>query len=253
MIKEKNKEKEYLKYIAQCKLSKNNPFVIFCKENGKELFVISSDNSTDDIKKLDMLTKYKVLYDTAIDLVDKISFSLENAIEDTYSEEILNQFDMFQTTSQTEWNIYYNIENALFRLEALWDILAQIYNVLYALEDDIKNVYHSHIFSSHKKWINKYWVNGKPKEIALISNYCNENDDTNIDDGMWKGNYHYVNSLRNNMTHKFSIAKSYISSYTLSIKDHPAYIIKRTAEVFSVLQDFIREVCTKIIIEESKN
>lgn len=62
-----------------------------------------------------------------------------------------------------------------------------------------------------------------------------------------KGNYTYVNSLRNDMTHKFSISRSAFSGYALKLKSHPSFIIKKVAECFSVLQDFINEACEKII------
>lgn len=256
MTEQKIKEKEYLINISRCKLAEENPFIIRIGDD-KELYAVgdaflaasdSGDYIDEFFKKIDVISNYKALYDIAVDLTEKISFSLETAIENTYSDEILSKFDAFHSKGKKEWYVYYNIENAVFRIEALWDILAQIYNIKYALENDVKRVYHNRIFSKEKIWLEKYWKNGMPKNIELIADYYKEEDNTDID-GMWKGNYEYVNSLRNDMTHKISIAITLISSYAFTFKMHPAFILKRTCECFFVLQDFINEAC-KIIIEE---
>lgn len=244
MTEQEKREKEYLLDISQCKLPSENPFIIRIEDN-KEMFVIAP-NSSDFSNKLDVISKYRTLFDTVIDLITKISFSLENAVEDTYSDEVQNQFNMIHPGGQKEWNAYYNIENAIFRIEALWDILAQIYNVKFKLEDDIKNVYHKRIFSKQEQWIEKYWKSGVPSEIDLIADYLVEKDDIDITDGMWRGNYSYVNSLRNDMTHKYSISRSAISSYAFTLKNPPSFIIKRVAECFTMLQDFIYEALKKI-------
>lgn len=68
----------------------------------------------------------------------------------------------------------------------------------------------------------------------------------------WKGNYKFINSLRNNMTHKFSISKSTMSSYAFEMKHHPSFILKRLCESFSTLQRFIYDVC-KVIVEEAED
>jgi hypothetical protein len=237
--------KEYLLNLSQCTLPKENPFIIYCGDN-KEMFVISPADSA-FAHELDTLSRYKTLFDTVIDLTSKISYSLKNAIEDTFSDEVLYHFDMIHAGGDNEWNAYYNIENALFRIEALWDILAQIYNVKYSLEKDIKSVYHTRIFSRKERWIKKYWSSGVPSEISTIVKYFEEEDNTEISVGMWQGNYSFVNSLRNDMTHKFSISRSAFSSYAFELKNHPIFILRRVAECFSVLQDFIYEVCENIL------
>lgn len=247
MTEQQNKEKEYLLTVSQYMLPNENPFAIRVEED-KELFVISPAN-TDFLNDLDTISRYKTLFDTVSDLTFKISFSLRNAIETAYSSDVLNEFDLLQIGGESEWSTYYYIENALFRIEALWDILAQIYNVKYALEDDIKNVYHSRIFSNKDRWVNKYWKSGMPDEIKSIMDYFMEDDNTDITESAWKGNYRYVNSLRNDMTHKFSISRSSLSSYAFELKNHPSFIIKRVAECFSVLQGFIWQVCESIMEE----
>ena len=237
MDEQQIKEKKYLQSISECNLAKNNPFIID-NGDGKELSVIASD-SNHLMQELDKISTYRTLYDTAYDLASKIAFSLKNAIEYSYSKEVLNQFDMIHTGGKEEWIAYYNIENALFRIESLWDILAQIYNVKYSLRENIKNVYHNRIFSDNKKYVNKYWNSGVPSEVQTITNYIREEDDTEVVEGKWKGNYKYVNSLRNTMTHRLSISRSSLSSYAFChLKSSPHFILRRTAECFAMLQNF---------------
>lgn len=102
-----------------------------------------------------MISKYRSLYDVVLDLKGKISFSLDEAIEYAYSETMLDTFSLAGSSSEEEWFAYYYVENALFRIEALWDILAQIYNIKYSLGLDKKHVIHSRIFSKDERWTKK--------------------------------------------------------------------------------------------------
>ena len=247
MTESQEKQKEYLKNIYRGKLPRENPFIIDLG-NGKELFVISpGDNNF--ARELDIISRYRSLYDIVLDLKGKINFSLDNAIDRAYSDELIESFNVIGPASDDEWFAYYYIENALFRIETMWDILAQIYNIKYELGLDMKQVYHSRIFSSEERFVQKYWKNSVPKEIQSVSDYFNETDNTDISDGMWKGNYKYINDLRNNMTHKIAISQESFSSYSFSFKEPPLYILKRVTEGYAQLEDFIYIACKNIMAE----
>lgn len=240
----------YIRNLYQDILPQSNPFIIRVDDD-KEVFVIASGR--DHLcENMDLISQYKTLYDTALDLSFKISYSLDKAIENAYSKKLINNYDLMYSCGKEEWNAYYYIENAVFRIEALWDILGQIVNIKYSLGLSKKSVYHSRIFSKETRNINQFWPNGMPNEIVAYAEYMLEEDDTTIENGMWKGNYRYVNSLRNEMAHQISISQSAISSYSFSLKEHPAFILKRVTENFATLEGFIYEIC-KQIIEESKN
>lgn len=249
MTEQEKNEKEYLLRTSNCILSKENPFVVLW-EKDKELFMIGSPYSTIS-EKLDRMTQYRTLYDIVIDLSLKIEYSLKNAIENAYSDEALKEFDILHVRTGREWSAYYYIENALFRIESLWDILAQIFNVKYSLESDIKKIYHDHVFSKEKKWEKRYWSSGMPDEIEKIVEYLEEEDNTDIDNGEWKGNYHFVKLLRNDMTHKLSISESTVSNYSFCLRKPPAYIIKRASECFASLQNIIYSACGSIVKTEA--
>lgn len=246
---DKQHEKEYLHSLYKDKLPDENPFIMYM-EDDKELFIINNGNDK-TMSDLDVLSKYRGLYDTVLDLREKIIYSLDNAIEYAYTDDVQEKYSILSQSGHNEWMAYYSIENAMFRIEALWDILAHFYNIKYELGEEIHKVYHSRIFSSDETKLRKYWCNNPSSEVTKIISYLNENDDTSID-GEWKGNYKFINSLRNNMTHKFSISQSTISSYAFEFKHHPSFILKRLCESFSTLEKFIFEICDSII-EEMEN
>lgn len=247
MNEQEIKEREYLLNVSQYKLPKYNPFKLLMDDE-KELFVVAHPDIPYG-NEMDKITQYGTLFDSMMDLAVKINISLQMAIENTYSDEVLNQFSVINNGGENECRAYFHIENALFRVEALWDILAQICNVRYSLGEKIKKVYHTRIFSKKENWIKKYWISGMPEEVEKIADYLTEEDNTDIYDGMWEGNYIFVNNLRNDMTHKFAISKSFLSSYASEIRHHPSYILKRVGECFSVLQDFINVVLENITEE----
>lgn len=245
MIEQQMKEKHYLYSVYRDKLPDKNPFLIHI-ENGAEIFIVVPENDT-SFEKLDTLTKYKELYKTAIDLKKKIIYALDNAIEYAYSCNLQNQYNLLSSSGNEEWLAYYNIENALFRVEALWDILGHFYNIKYNLGIEINRVYHNRIFSNWEKYVSIYWDNNPPEDAKKIILYLNESDDTETE-GEWKGNYHFINSLRNNMTHKISISQSTMSSYaSLELKHHPTFILKRLCENFATLESYIDDVCNSIL------
>ena len=241
------KEKEYLQNIYKGRLPRNNPFIMNIGD-GKEVFVMALGDNTFG-KNMDMISQYRSLYDTVLDLKRKIAFSLNEAIEKAYSEAVLDNFGFTNKVTLEEWYAYYYAENAIFRIEALWDILAQIYNLKYSLEADKKHVMHSRIFSKQDRVVNRYWKGAIPDEISEIADYIAEDDDTSVEDGMWKGNYAYVNSLRNNMTHQISISNNSFSSYAFSFKEPPSYMLKRVTECYAKLEDFIYKACENVMDE----
>ena len=76
-----------------------------------------------------------------IDLDWKIKFSFDKAIEYAYSEPVQNNFSIFRVETEEERNAYYYIENAIFRITTLWDILANIYNIYYEINIKSRDIY----------------------------------------------------------------------------------------------------------------
>jgi hypothetical protein len=190
------KEKEYLMTVFTDKLPNDNPFIIRVAED-KEMFIISPGANVFG-SELNKISQFRDLYSTVLDLRNKIGYSLEKAIEYAYSDEVMENYNTLHTSGNNEWLAYYFIENAMFRVETMWDILAHIYNIKYDLGEPIHKVYHRRIFSNQDNYRKKYWNGNPPQDVQEIIDYINEDDDT--DGEIWKGNYSFINTLRNNIT-----------------------------------------------------
>ena len=138
---------------------------------GKEVigYIPSINNNNDEY---DQLFKYKTFFNTILDIDCKIKYSFERSIDLTYNSDILKNFNPF-ATHKDEFEIYYFIENAVFRISTLWDILAQLYNIKYKFNDNLKQINYNKIF---KNWdledIEKYQIiyefkKGKYKSIIM--------------------------------------------------------------------------------------
>ncbi|WP_133969604.1 Cthe_2314 family HEPN domain-containing protein [Eubacterium limosum] len=178
----------------------------------------------------------KTLYDTLIDLDWKIKVSFQESIKYTYSDPVQKEFSIIKTDTEEEKLSYYYIENALFRTLTLWDILAQLYRINYDINVPKDRVYHKKIFNPRNIHNEKF-----KKKAIEINNYFEQDDNTDIV-GEWKGNYAFVNSLRNKMTHRNSPNVSVMSDFDLNFKNHPSYQLKRIVEDYAVVSKYIREI-----------
>ena len=186
------------------------------------------------------LMQYKTLYDTVVDLDWKIKLSFEKAINYSYSESVLKEYSIIKSATNEERIALYYIENALFRVIILWDLLAQFYRLYYRINVKKENVHYKKIFDPDKRYCKKY------KNIAReINLYLIEKNDTDCE-GEWKGNHVFVNELRNKMTHRNSPNMSIISDYDINMKYHPIFLIKRIIEDYVVVTKFITEILDKI-------
>ncbi len=251
-LKMDDRENVEKKYLINSYLVLNphiNPFELSVGNGKRGYFYFPYPSDNPYVKHMEQLTNYQNVYDSIMDLVNYINLSLHNAIELVYSEAVLNSFDFMIISTEEEWQAFYYIENALFRIESLWDMLAQIVNLKYELEKNKRRVYHSKVFDISLK--SKYWKNDIPEEIKKINEYITEVDDTDCE-GCWKGNYKYVSNLRNCMTHNYSIARSSASGYAFEFRHHPSYILKRVVEDYSKVQHFIIDECTHILDDLQK-
>jgi len=93
---------------------------------------------------------YKTLYDTIVDLDRKIKKSFDLALRWEYSSDI-DKFNMVGLPSAEEEEAIYYTENAVFRTSALWDLLAQLYNVKHKGNHNPDKVYYSRLFHNDEQ------------------------------------------------------------------------------------------------------
>lgn len=244
MSYQSNEEIKYLLDVTNSIQYHKQRFKLMCGED-RYIFGIVSGKHIPGPAPFSKLMQYKTLYDTLRDLDYKIKISFYKAIELAYSE-VFNEFSLFEESSTEQQNTYYFIENALFRTSILWDLLAQFYRLYYDIEIDKTDVYYKQIFNPERK------LNDKFKEKAReIYEYICEEDDTECE-GKWKGNHDFVNKQRNKMTHRNSPNIGVMSDFDVNLKMHPAFMLKRVIEDYSVVSIYLSEILNMIEKDEMK-
>jgi hypothetical protein len=243
MINKRNKEIKYLlRKVDEIYYGESRFRVMIEKE--KYIFgVVSAENEPSSISKI---IQYNVIYETIYDLDFKIKLSFKKAIEYAYSTKVQEQFSLLKNSSVEEIYSYYYIENALFRVSSLWDMLAQLYRLYYQIDVEPYDVKYKQIFNPNSRYSKKF-----KNKATLISNYINQEDDTAVD-GEWKGNHKFVNNCRNKMTHRNSPNITELSDFDVNFKHNPTYLLKRIIEDYNVVSKFISDILDDIE-EDIKN
>ena len=234
---ELRKEKEYFNNKLSQVIYNPNRFKVLI---GEDRFLFGIVSAGDSEAPFSRLMQYKTLYDTLMDLDWKIKFSFDKAIEYAYSEPVQNNFSIFRVETEEERNAYYYIENALFRISSLWDLLAQFYRLFYKLEMPKERVYYKKVFDPSLQSSDRFKV-----KATEINNYLEESDDTDCE-GEWKGNHSFVNDIRNKMTHRNSPNIAVMSDYDMNFKQHPTFIIKRILEDYVTASKYMKEILDEI-------
>lgn len=161
----------------------------------------------------------------------------------------------------TNKKAFYYTENIMFRLTALWDLLAQLCNNVYQLNENSDSI-------SYKSFFKKYSVDTLNKNASLnklaksVKDYINENDEDSFNNP-WKGNHKYVNELRNSFTHRLNphIFTFHNASFKKSENEEggiifplpPIYEIKRMLEDYNEVYKYIEKTikyCSEFIKTE---
>lgn len=235
-----NKERKYLEKLI-------NEF-----KGNEDLFIVYYGDSTKFIRgtftpigeKQNLMAKiinFKTLNDTINDLDYKVKISLFKALDCSYSKNLQMNFNIFDVAKGDEFFAYYYIENAVFRIQSLWDLLAQLYCARYELDIEPWKIGYKMIFnSSNQKTMNKF-----KKKVVEISNYINEEEkkeDEFYPEGRWRGNHKFVNEYRNKMTHRNSPNISSMSDFDFNMKEYPVFILKRLVEDYNQVGKYLLEI-----------
>lgn len=215
---------------------------LFKIKTGEDTFVFGavlaspSDNS---------FFMYKTIYDTIVDLDEKIKKSFAMAIQWEYRFDI-KQFSMIGQPSEEEKEAIYYTENALFRTSVLWDLMAQLYNIKYKNNSNPDKVYYSMLF--HNDTQGKH-----PNPFAIdVYSYITEAEDPEYvyeECEEWKGNHAYISSYRNKMTHRNSPNIATISSYDIELRMPMRYVLKRSIEDYVRASQYIQKLLGIILKE----
>jgi len=185
----------------------------------------------------------KMIVDSVISVNDKILYSFTNALKNSYSEEVLKDFDFFSKGGRKEFLAYYYLENIIYRTSIIWDYTAQLYNIFYNLGKDFDKIHYKTFFNNcgqSKKLRNN-------TSIQEMNIYFIERDDTNLDDGKWKGNHNYTKKLRNEMTHRSAFNVTSISPMGTKLKPHPTFVLKRVLEDYNTGINFFKDIALEVV------
>lgn len=230
MESQSNKEILYLRNKLASVTYKGDRFKIAVGDN-KEIFGTTGGDLRDPFHKL---VEIKEIYKTIIEIDSKIQISINEAIKYADLDPSKDNFS-FLEGNKMQFLAYYFIENALFRVSSLWDLLAQLYNIYYDIRLPINELHYWKFFTSKK------YKNIIGKKIGL---YLKQED--NIDcEGEWQGNHKYVKNLRNKMTHRNSPNITSISNFDTEFKLPPLYLLKRITEDYATASKYIDELLNK--------
>lgn len=175
-------------------------------------------------------------------LVNKTNLSISQAL--IYCESI-STYNPFEKSDSKDM-AYYFVENAIFRISCLWDVYAQICNLVFNTGKKVNQIHYKKFFNPKQNYV-------KDKELLKIqkevNGYINEIDEIRDDFVFWGGNHNYVNNLRNRFTHRndphfFTMLNSNGGDFVLP--DPPLYELKRIIEDYNMCFTFIKDIHEKV-------
>lgn len=189
--------------------------------------------------KLDLFAVSSV-YNTIIDLNNKIKYSFEMVAKYNPSEKLLD-YSPFKEPDDNEKEANYYIENMVYRTGVLWDMLAQLCNVFWKINKPIDKIYTSSFFHDYSQ-------GGGGKEFAQdVYTYFKEEDNIKGDMELWEGNHEYTKKYRNQMTHRNSPSVTTLSNFDMHLRAPSIFVLKRVTEDYLKANEFIKRILNEII------
>lgn len=179
------------------------------------------------------------IYDTIVDLNHKIKYSFYMAAECEPSE-LLSDHIWFGKPQANENTAIYFIENMVFRTAILWDMLAQLCNILWKVNKPINEIYTARFFHdlSQGKHANPMAVD--------IHSYFLQADEIKGNKEPWNGNHNYIKEYRDKMIHRNSPNVSTMSSYAMELRPPAIFVLKRATEDYLKAIEFINTILDEI-------
>ena len=231
LINDKEKQ-EILNLINEYTINLKNIHIVI--DNNKYIAGIIG-NVDKDIQRY---FEYNRFIESIYDLTQKTKISIEKCLEAYQKVNANNYNPLTYPISEEENNAFYYLENALFREIMLWDSLAQLYNLYYDLKYNITSV--------HYKKVIKELANKQITEIDFneINDYITEkydNSNLNLD----AATHDYINELRNQLTHRFSITiTSFIDETKLRAMPDSIYKVSKD---FNKVQKYLLQIIDLIL------
>jgi len=180
------------------------------------------------------------IYDSIVKLNKYIRLSFDLAAHCEPTENLL-EHDMIGNPPNNEFVAIYYIENMIFRIEALWDLLAQLCNDFWGTGWSAEKLYSEIYFHNMQQG-----RRGKPFAKSVYQ-YFKENDEIKEDTEFWCGNYQYIKEYRNKMIHRNSPSITTISNFDFGFRDPTMFVLKRATEVYIKVSEYINILLEEIL------
>lgn len=194
--------------------------------------------------KIKKVFKYNHFLESINDLSKKTKKSIEKCVEAYQKTNIKNFNPIGNIVSKEEENAYYYMENALFREIILWDSLAQLYNLYYNMNIEVDKIFYKKVITELSQ------KNIKEIDFKGILKYLNEPFEI-IEDDIDRGIHGCINNMRNQMTHRFSIA---ITAFSENSKESATLrampdLIYKIAKDYNMVQKYLVQIVDMIFNE----
>lgn len=231
--------KEYLQELVDAVVCIPGAFRIKCG-NGKYLLTVTTnDQETTDYFAV------SAIYETICSVDEQIKYAFDQAVSCDLPE-TLEGYNPFSKPDPAERIAIYHAENIVFRVSVLWDLLAQLCNVIYYTGLKPREIHYNRYFENHAS-------GEKAFDIAReVYAYLKEKDDPEADVNPWPGNHAFLNDFRNQMTHRISPNISSISSFGETLRPPTLYVLQRAIEDYYKVSSFLCRLINQFL-EERKD
>lgn len=177
------------------------------------------------------------IYDSIVRINMYIRLSFDYAAECKPTESLQEHIEhnMMGNPPANELKAIYYIENMIFRIETMWDLLAQLCNEFWQTGKKITGI-HSE----------KYFRKQKTPFAKNVCEYFDEADDIKEDTEFWCGNFNFIRDYRNKMTHRNSPSITALSNFDFDFCPPTMFVLKRAAEVYIKVAEFIHILLREI-------
>lgn len=211
-------------------------------EEDKIIFGNQTPHPNDEIGKW---FKFRSLYLAVWDLNCKIGITL-GVLLDFDFESMDKDFNPALEISRDEFQMFYYLENIIYRQITLWDLLAQFYNVHYDLNRSIKEIEYKRFFNNYAK---ENYLN-----IDNISEYVKYQDKEEIKKMYSSIKQHqFISEYRNSLTHRLSNSVPSMSNLGLHLKEHPLYLLKMIIADLKKCLSFYDDILSEILAPENRD
>ena len=134
--------REYLSTIMNSVICIPDAFRIYCGID-KFIFSVMGEDTT-----VNEYFAVSAIYDSICYADEKIKYAFEQTLACDFPD-TLKDYDPFSRPKEQEAKAMYHVENIVFRISILWDLLAQLCNVVFQTGINSEKIHYNRYFRNH--------------------------------------------------------------------------------------------------------